>query len=65
VALILAVASVYLAAGMSLKEIASKVGYLTAAQLSKAFDRRFGMTPLLFRELHSRGDGGQSGIASA
>jgi transcriptional regulator GlxA family with amidase domain len=48
---------VYLAAGMSLKEIAAKVGYLTAAQLSKAFDRRFGMTPLLFRELHCREDG--------
>ncbi|MDB5827869.1 MAG: bacterial regulatory helix-turn-helix s, AraC family protein [Variovorax sp.] len=46
---------VFLAAGMSLKEIASKVGYLTAAQLSKAFDRRFGMTPLLFRELHCSG----------
>ncbi|CAM3908221.1 GlxA family transcriptional regulator [Bordetella tumulicola] len=46
---------VYLASGMSLKEIAAKVGYLTAAQLSKAFDRRFGMSPLLFRELHRRG----------
>ena len=43
---------VYLAAGMSLKEIATKVGYRTGAQLSKAFDRRFGMTPLLFRALH-------------
>ena len=47
---------VYLAAGLSLKEIATKVGYLTGAQLSKAFDRRFGMTPLLFRELHRRSD---------
>ena len=47
---------VYLAAGLSLKEIAAKVGYLTGAQLSKAFDRRFGMTPLLFRELHGRSD---------
>jgi transcriptional regulator GlxA family with amidase domain len=45
---------VYLAAGLSLKEIATKVGYLTSAQLSKAFDRRFGMTPLLFRQLHGR-----------
>ncbi len=45
-----------LAAGMSLKEIAAKTGYSTAAQLSKAFDRRFGMTPLLFRELHCRSD---------
>jgi len=43
-----------LAAGMSLKEIAARTGYLTGAQLSKAFERRFGMTPLLFRELHCR-----------
>jgi transcriptional regulator GlxA family with amidase domain len=43
-----------LAAGMSLKEIAARTGYRTGAQLSKAFDRRFGMTPLLFRELHCR-----------
>ena len=43
-----------LAAGMSLKEIAARTGYSTGAQLSKAFDRRFGMTPLLFRELHCR-----------
>jgi transcriptional regulator GlxA family with amidase domain len=49
---------VYLVAGLSLKEIAVKVGYLSGAQLSKAFDRRFGMTPLLFRELHQRSDGG-------
>lgn len=41
-----------LAAGLSLKDIAAKTGYSTAAQLSKAFDRRFGMTPVLFRELH-------------
>ncbi len=43
-----------LAAGMSLKDIAARTGYSTGAQLSKAFDRRFGMTPLLFRELHCR-----------
>ena len=49
---------VYLATDMSLKEIAAKVGYLTGAQLSKAFNRRFGMTPLLFRELHCRSDQG-------
>ena len=52
---------VFLATSMSLKEIAMKVGYLTGAQLSKAFDRRFGMTPLLFRELHCL----RSGAASA
>ena len=45
-----------LATGMSLKEIAARTGYTTGAQLSKAFDRRFGVTPLLFRELHCRSD---------
>jgi len=45
---------VYLGAGMSLKEIAPKVGYLSSTQLSRAFGRRFGMTPMLFRELHQR-----------
>lgn len=48
---------IYLASDMSLKEIAAKVGYPTGAQLSKAFGRRFGVTPLLFRELHHHGDG--------
>lgn len=43
-----------LAAGLSLKEIATRTGYSTGAQLSKAFDRRYGMTPMLFRELHCR-----------
>ena len=41
-----------LSAGLSLKEIAAKTGYSTAAQFSKAFDRRFGITPMLFREMH-------------
>lgn len=47
-------ARAYLAAGLSLKEIASKVGYASGVQLSRAFDRRFGMTPQLYRELHHR-----------
>lgn len=51
---------IYLAAGLSVKAIAAQVGYRTGAQLSKAFDRRFGMTPLLFRELHCRSDSGQA-----
>jgi len=55
---------VYLAAGLTLKEIAVKVGYLTGAQLSKAFDRRFGMTPMLFRELHGRSERGRSANGS-
>ena len=46
----------YLAAGLSLKQIATSVGYRTGAQLSKAFVRHFGMTPLLFRELHGPRD---------
>lgn len=37
---------------ITLKEIAAKTGYTTAAQLSKAFERRFGMSTLLFREIH-------------
>ncbi|TDR85358.1 GlxA family transcriptional regulator [Enterovirga rhinocerotis] len=41
-----------LATGMLLKDIAAQTGYSSAAQLSKAFERRFGMTPTLFRELH-------------
>lgn len=43
-----------LAAGMPLKDIAARTGYSTGTQLSKAFARRFGMTPMLFRELHCR-----------
>lgn len=41
-----------LSAGVSIKEAAAKTGYATAAQFSKAFDRRFGMAPTLFREMH-------------
>lgn len=41
-----------LAANLSLKEIAAKTGFSTPAQFSKAFERRFGVTPGLFRELH-------------
>jgi len=40
-----------LATGLSLKEIAAKTGYASASQLSKAFDRRFGMAPVFFREM--------------
>lgn len=45
-----------LGTGITLKEIAAKTGYTSAAQLSKAFERRFGMSPLLFREMHCGGD---------
>ena len=36
----------------SLKEIAAHTGYATPGQLSKAFVRRFGSTPALFRAMH-------------
>lgn len=46
-------ARIYLSAGLSLKETAAKCGYSNAAHFSKAFARRFGMTPTLFRGMHA------------
>jgi transcriptional regulator GlxA family with amidase domain len=39
----------------SLKEIAAKTGYASQGQFSKAFARRFGLSPGLFREMHAGG----------
>lgn len=47
-------ARTYLSVGLSLKKTAIQSGYSSAAQLSKAFHRRFGMTPILFREIHAK-----------
>lgn len=41
-----------LASRSSLKEIAARTGHATPGQLAKAFVRRFGMSPTLFREMH-------------
>ncbi|TFW33118.1 GlxA family transcriptional regulator [Massilia horti] len=41
-----------LEAKTSLKEIAAKTGFANQAQFSKAFVRRFGVSPGLFREIH-------------
>ncbi|WP_422001815.1 GlxA family transcriptional regulator [Reyranella sp.] len=41
-----------LAQGLPLKSIAGKVGLNSPARLGQAFERRFGMTPSLFREMH-------------
>jgi transcriptional regulator GlxA family with amidase domain len=41
-----------LAKGLPLKSIAGKVGLSSPARLAQAFERRFGMTPSLFREMH-------------
>jgi len=38
--------------GLPLKTIASRVGLNTPARLGQAFERRFGMAPSLFREMH-------------
>ena len=42
-----------LAEGLSLKAIAARVGLRSSARLGQAFERRFGMAPSLFRELHA------------
>ncbi len=36
----------------SLKQIAILNGYATAAQLTKAFERQFGVSPMMFRKMH-------------
>jgi transcriptional regulator GlxA family with amidase domain len=49
-----------LATGISLKTIATHTGYANPTQLSKSFERRFGTTPSLFRDLHMARDENQS-----
>ena len=39
--------------GLPLKTIAAKVGLRSPARLGAAFERRFGMAPTLFRQMHS------------
>ena len=41
-----------LAQGLPIKAIAGKVGLSSPARLGQAFERRFGMAPSLFREMH-------------
>jgi len=41
-----------LAKGLPLKTIACKVGLGSSARLGQAFERRFGLAPSLFREMH-------------
>jgi transcriptional regulator GlxA family with amidase domain len=42
-----------LAKGLPLKTIAGRVGLRSSARLGQAFERRFGMAPSLFREMHA------------
>lgn len=41
-----------LASGIAVKEIAARTGFSGSTQFSRAFERRFGMTPMLYREVH-------------
>ena len=51
-ALRLDAARTLLAQGLPLKSIAGQVGLTSSARLGAAFERRFGMAPSLFREMH-------------
>jgi transcriptional regulator GlxA family with amidase domain len=42
-----------LSSGLQLKQISALTGYKTPSQLTKAFERRFGISPTLFRETQS------------
>lgn len=46
-------ARMLLSQGLSLKAIAAQVGLAPTARLTEAFERRFGVTPRLFREMHA------------
>ena len=54
-ALRLDAARTLLAKGLPLKTIAGRVGLRSSARLGQAFERRFGMAPSLFREMHATG----------
>jgi transcriptional regulator GlxA family with amidase domain len=46
-------ARLLLSRGLSLKTVAAQVGLSPAARLTEAFERRFGVAPRLFREMHA------------
>lgn len=46
-------ARMLLCRGLSLKSVAAEVGLSPAARFSEAFERRFGIAPRLFREMHA------------
>lgn len=47
-------ARMLLSRGLPLKSVAAKVGLFPPARLAKAFERRFGVAPRLFRDMHSQ-----------
>lgn len=48
-------ARMLLSRGLSLKSVAVQVGLFPAARFADAFERRFGMSPRLFRDMHAGG----------
>ncbi|QRI64434.1 helix-turn-helix domain-containing protein [Shinella sp. PSBB067] len=46
-------ARMLLSRGLSLKSVAAQVGLFPATRLSDAFERRFGVAPRLFRDMHA------------
>ncbi|WP_163268917.1 GlxA family transcriptional regulator [Chelativorans alearense] len=46
-------ARMLLSRGLSLKSVAAQVGLFPTARLTEAFERRFGVAPRLFREMHA------------
>lgn len=46
-------ARMLLSRGLSLKSVAAHVGLFPPARLTEAFERRFGIAPRLFREMHA------------
>jgi transcriptional regulator GlxA family with amidase domain len=46
-------ARMLLSRGLSLKSVAAQVGLFPAERLSEAFERRFGVAPRLFRDMHA------------
>jgi transcriptional regulator GlxA family with amidase domain len=46
-------ARMLLSRGVSLKSVAAQVGLFPAGRLAEAFERRFGIAPRLFRDMHA------------
>ena len=46
-------ARMLLSRGLSLKSVAAQVGLFPPARLAEAFERRFGIAPRLFRDMHA------------
>jgi transcriptional regulator GlxA family with amidase domain len=46
-------ARMLLSRGLSLKSVAVRVGLFPATRLSEAFERRFGVSPRLYRDMHA------------